>query len=72
MNQCVHCKQLFEENRLYETGSGDMCCEDCAYTHCSTCLEGSCEIENSYGEYICGDCYSGAIDDAYEIYREMN
>lgn len=67
---CHFCKEYHMESDLYETGKGNNICDDCSYDRCSKCLEGECEVETAAGDYICVDCYSGMIDDAYERCRD--
>lgn len=66
MELCDFCKEYHREGDLLDTNRGRLVCEDCATDRCSNCLDGQCEVETRSGEYICSDCYSGMIDDAYE------
>ena len=45
-------------------------CDDCASTRCNICAHGECEVETSQGDYICIDCYSSGIDDAYDRMKD--
>lgn len=71
LEECNHCKEDYNPDDMLETGKGNYCCEECSYDFCTQCLEGEPEVEYK-DDYICSDCYSGHIDNAYEYYRDRD
>lgn len=66
-NVCKYCKT---HQDLIQLDNGSFICESCSLDKCEECLEGDCEVETKHGTYICGDCYSSSIDNAYESTRD--
>lgn len=67
MIKCYTCKEETEDFELSE--NGNEVCNDCINDNCERCLERPMEVEVR-NSYWCSDCYSGAIDDAYEYYQD--
>jgi hypothetical protein len=63
---CFRCNSI---ESLTENQNGDLICESCLSEVCERCEHGEPEVE-ARNEYVCVDCYSGDIDDAYERARE--
>lgn len=64
---CEFCKE--GELTEYQTHKERWICEDCWSNRCSKCGDGECEVEFR-DDYICTDCYSGEVDNAYESMRD--
>lgn len=67
---CIHCKKEHPKDHGLELDDGEFVCDGCDQDRCYICHRGECEVETRRGDYMCSDCYSGEIDNAYERMRE--
>ena len=70
LKKCINCNETFNTKDMLLLDDGEYSCEGCTFDKCSWCSKGECEVETHSGDYICIDCHSGSIDNAYESMRD--